>query len=46
MWPARGCVGYNSRLFFTPTATGFHYVAVGGMAYHVGSFTLSVAEAN
>ena len=41
-----GGVGLNSRLFFTPTATGFHYVATGGMAYHVGSFTLSVVEAD
>ena len=41
-----GGVGLNSRLFFTPTATGFYYAAAGGMAYHVGSFTLSVAEAN
>ena len=41
-----GGVGLNSRLFFTPTATGFYYVAAGGMAYHVGSFTLSVDRAN
>ena len=41
-----GGVGLNSRLLFTPTATGFYYVAVGGMAYHVGSFTLSVDLAN
>ena len=39
-----GGEGYNSRLLFTPDATGTHYVAAGAMAYYEGTYTLSVAE--
>ena len=41
-----GGQGNNSRLLFTPTATGAYYVAAGAMVYHVGTYTLSVEEAN
>ena len=41
-----GGEGYNSRLLFTPDATGTHYVAAGAMANYEGTYTLSVMEAN
>ena len=39
-----GGEGYNSRLLFTPDATGAHYVAAEAMANYEGTYTLSVAE--
>ncbi len=41
-----GGEGYNSRLLFTPDATRAYYVAAGAMADYVGTYTLSVKEAN
>ena len=45
-WNDDGGVGYNSRMLFTPDASGTHYVAAGGLGYHEGTYTLSVMEAN
>ena len=45
-WNDDGGVGYNSRLTFMPDATRAYYVAAGVMADYVGSYTLSVMEAN
>ena len=41
-----GGAGYNSRMLFTPDATGTHYVAAGAMANYEGTYTLSVEEAD
>ena len=41
-----GGVGFNSRLTFTPNTDGTYYVAASAMANYVGSYTLSVKEAN
>ncbi len=41
-----GGVGFNSRLTFMPDATRAYYVAASAMADYVGSYTLSVKEAN
>ena len=38
--------GNNSRLFFTPNALGYYYVAVSARVYHEGTYTLSVQRAN
>ena len=36
--------GYNSRLTFTPTANGTHYVAAGARGSDTGTYTLSVTD--
>ena len=41
-----GGEGYNSRVTFTPDATGTYYVAAGAFGYLEGTYTLSVEEAN
>ena len=41
-----GGEGYNSRLLFTPDATGTHYVAAGAMADYQGTYMLSVEVAD
>ena len=45
-WDDDGGVGFNSRLTFTPNTDGTYYVAASAMADYVGSYTLSVMEAN
>ena len=35
--------GLNSRVEFTPTSTGTHYVAAGGISSNTGTYTLSVS---
>ena len=35
--------GLNSRLEFTPTSNGIHYVAAGGVSSNTGTYTLSVS---
>ena len=45
-WNDDDGVGFNSRLTFTPNTAGIYYVAAGAMADYVGSYTLSVKEAN
>ena len=38
-----GGEGVNSRVTFTPTATGTHYVSAGGIGSETGTYTLSVS---
>ncbi len=45
-WDDDGGEGNNSRLLFTPDATGTYHVAAGGLGYHEGTYTLSVSDAN
>ena len=45
-WDDDGGEGHNSRLLFTPDATGTYHVAAGGLGYHEGTYTLSVSDAN
>ena len=35
--------GLNSRVEFTPTSTGTHYVSAGGISSNTGTYTLSVS---
>ena len=37
---------YDSRVWFTPTESGVHYIAAGGSGNLTGTYTLSVTEPN
>ena len=39
-----GGLGYNSRLYFRPEASGIHYIAAGASRNHTGTYRLSVTE--
>ena len=37
---------YDSRVWFTPTENGIHYIAAGAASHYTGTYTLSVTEPN